>query len=266
MMHDVAGDTNGGASVLADPSDFSTLQSNVDESARHNLCTILTSLLLLGNNGRVCSGTAAENSLAVRTGPNAEDLGSDRNHGYGQAVASPACFRSQNTGINDTAHGIEQVLGKTGPVALHHVSSPHAIRRNDIALLPCGLLLHQRDMRAATGIVLDAQDCVRTRSPSFKVDHTDSSLVTTTAVSDGNATAVVTTTLRLALLGEGKRQIRPALPQMIVDRALQVTDTGRVRLVGPHHAGVPDVGSYFLGLGILFAGADGGGGAGAGAS
>ena len=260
-MHNVAGNTNGGDSVLADPSDFSTLQSNVDELARHDLCTVLACLLLLRDDGRICSGTAAEDGLAVRTGANAEDLGSDRNHGDGQAVASPACPRSQNTRIDDTTHGVEQVLGKTGPVALNNVARPHAIRRDDIALFPCSLFLNQRNMRAATGIVLDAQDCVRTRSPPIEVNHANSSLVTTTTMSDGNATAVVTTTLGLTLFGEGKSKMRPALPQMVVDRALQMTDTGRVRLVGSHHAGVPDVGS--LCLGIL---AGGGGGAGGGAS
>lgn len=259
-MHDVAGNTNGGASVLADPSDFSALQSYVDELARHNLCTILTGLLLFGNNGCICSGTAAEDSLAIRTGANAIDLGSNRNHGHGQAVTSPACPRSQNTRVNDTTHRIEQVLGKTGPVALHNVASPHAIRRNNIALPPCGLFLHQRNVRAATGIVLNAKDYVRTGDPSFKVDHADSSLVTTTAMSDGDATTVITATLRLTLLGKGKRKIRPALPQVVVDRALQVTDTGRVRLVGSHHAGVPDVGSDDLGFGI-FAGVAGAGAA-----
>lgn len=93
-------------------------------------------------------------------------------------------------------------------------------------------------MSTSTWIVLDAIDQMRTSLPALKVNGSYPPLRATSVMSDGDPSRVVTTSLAVALLGVGQRQEGSALPQVIVDRTLQMTDTGCSRLVGAHDDGV----------------------------
>ena len=212
MVHDVASDADCSAGVFANSSNLSTLQFDIDKPSRHNLGSVRTGFFLLGDNRRVCASTAAEDGGTVCPGANVEHLGSNWNHMNRQTVSSPARLGSQNTGIDNTSHAIEQVLRNTCPVALNDISSPHAIRCDNVALLASSVLCYQSDMGASAGVVLDAIDCVRSRSETVEVDRPDSPLVTTSAMPDGNSTRVVSASFGLSLFGEGKREERPALP------------------------------------------------------
>lgn len=233
-MHDIAGDADRCARILADPAHFAALQPDNDMLALHHLGAVIASLLFLGNDGRVRAGAAAENGTTIAPGPDVVHDRTDGNHVHRQAVPPPGRLCRQNTGIDDTTHAVEEILGNAGPVALHHVSSAHALSCHDIALLPRRLLRQQGNVRAPARVVLDTLDRVRPWRPPVEVDGTNSPLVTTTTVSNGDTTTVVPATLAVALLGERQGKIGPALPQVVVDRPLEMSKTRCPRLVCSH--------------------------------
>jgi len=151
-----------------------------------------------------------------------------------QAVPPPRRLRCQDTGIDNTAHAVEEVLGDASTVALDNVAGPHALSSDNVALLAGCLLCQQCDMGTAARIIFDALDKMRSRCPPIKVNGPDSSLHTTTAMPDGDFTRVVSATLAMPLLGKCQRKVRPALPEMIVDGALEMTGAGCPRLVCSH--------------------------------
>lgn len=237
LVVDVARDPDRRACILADLPDLSALQPHVDELSRHDLCTVLTSLFLLGHNGCIGAGAATEYSASV--GPRADivHLGPNRNHVDRQAVPPPARFCCQDTRIDDTTHAVKKIFRNTSPVALHNISSAHAIGGNDIALPACCLFGQERNVSASPGIVLDALDKMWTGLPSLEVHCSNSSLCTAATVSDGDDTAVVPAALAMALLGEGQGKKRSPLPQMVVYGALEMSNTRGPRLVRPHQDG-----------------------------
>lgn len=152
---------------------------------------------------------------------------------HGQTVAAMRRLGGQDTRIDDTTHAVEQVLGDAGPVAVDDIASPHAVGGDDVALLASGLVREQGDMRGTTRVVLDPLDGVRSRRPPVKVHGPDAPLVSATTVSHGDPTRVVSSSSCLSLLGVGEFHVRPALPQVVVDGALQMSHTGGPGLVGP---------------------------------
>lgn len=204
----------------------------------HDLGTIIPRLLLFGCDDTVCTSTPAETGRTVLPRADAKDLSAHGDHVHGQTVAAMSGLGGQDTGIDDTAHAVEQVLGNAGPVAVDDVAGPHAVGGDDVALLAVGLVRDQGDVRRAARVVLDPLDDVRARGPPVEVHRPDAPLVSTTAVSDGDPTRVVPSTSCLALLGEGEFHVRPALPQVVVDGALQMSHTGGPGLVGPEDDGL----------------------------
>jgi hypothetical protein len=59
-----------------------------------------------------------------------------------------------------------------------------------------------------------------------KIHHAYPTLVTTTVMADCDATAVVTTTLGVATLGESQSMNGTAFPEVVVDWSPQVSYTG----------------------------------------
>jgi hypothetical protein len=125
-------------------------------------------------------------------------------------------------------------LGNARPVTLHHVSGAHALGGHNITLVSRRLLRQQGDVGTPARVVLDALNRVRPRRPPLEVKSAEPPLVTTSTMSDGDLAAMVSATLPVAFLGDRQRQIRPALPEVIVDGPFKMPKTGRPRLVRSH--------------------------------
>lgn len=118
----------------------------------------------------------------------------------------------EDTGIDDTAHAVEKILGNTGTIALDDITGSHALGGDDICLLVGGILVEKRNVGAATRIILDSLDRMGTGQETMKVDGPYPPLGTTSVMSDSNLTSVVATTLGHTFLGEGQWKEWPALP------------------------------------------------------
>ena len=245
MVMGVARDANGSARVLADSSDLAALEPNVDVLARHDLDSALRRLLILALDNGIGARAPAEDRASLRVGPNVEDGRANRDQVHGEAVPPVRRLGGQDTGIDHAAHAVEQLLGDARPVAVDHVAGPHTLRGDDVRLLAGGLLVQQRDVRTPVRVVLDALDEVRPGKPAVEVDRPYPPLVAASAMPHGDLTKVVPATLGHALLGEGQRQERPTLPQMVIDGSLQMPHTG-----GPGLVGAEDDGGLPLGLGL----------------
>lgn len=233
-MHDVAGDANGGARVLADLADFTALQPDDDMLPSHHLGAIVARLFLLGDDGRIGPRAAAEDCTAVVLGTDVVHHRADRDHVHRQAVPAPGRPRCQNTGIDDAAHAVQQVLWNAGAIALHHIAGTHALGGHNVALVARRLLRQEGNVRAPARVVLDALDRVWPRSPPLEINGANPPLVATTAMPDGDAPAVVPAAFPVALFGNGQGQVRSALPQVVVDRPFEMSKTRRPRFVRPH--------------------------------
>jgi len=237
-MHDIAGHTDRRAGVLADLAHFTTLKPDNDVLACHDLGTVLASLFLLRDNRGIGTRSTAEYRRAIRARANVVDDSADRNHVQRQAVPSPTRLRSQDTVVNNTAHALNQLFWNARPIALHNISSAHALGCHDIALLARRLIRDQRDVCAPARIVLDTVNDMRAGLPAVEVDNTNAPLGTTTAVPDSDATRVVPTTLAKTLFGKRQGQEWATLPEVIVDGTSEMAKTGCPRLVGAHLDGV----------------------------
>lgn len=235
LVHDVAGDANGCASILADPAYFAALQPDSDKLARHHLGAVFARFFFLGYDSRIGSSAAAEDGGAIRPGSHVEYNRPHRNHVHGQAVPSPGRFCRENTGIDDSSHAVKQLLWNTSTVALHHIPGSHALGCHDVALLARRLLGQQCDMGAPAGIILDSLDEMRPWRPPVKVDSTDSPLVATSAMPDRDAASVIPPALPLSLLGDRQWKMWPTLPQVVVDGSFEMPSAGCPRFVGSHH-------------------------------
>lgn len=193
---------------------------------------LLRRLAAFGDDGCERTGAAAELAALARVQTDIEDQSPDGDHVEGQAVPSPGGSGSKNTGIDDSAHALPQVLRDTGHVALDDITGSHTIRGQDVAQFAGLLAPHEGDVGGPAGVVLDPLDDMRAGRFALKVDDTDSPLVTTAAMPDGDSAAAVPATSRLALLREGQLVDGTALPEVVVDRSPQVSDAGCPGLVG----------------------------------
>ena len=221
----VARNANGCTGILADLPDLSTLQPHIDELPRHDLGAILAGFFVLGDDGRICACASAENSATIWPRTNVVNNGPDGNHVHRQAVPPPASLCSKNTGINYSTHAVEQVFWDASSVALHNIARPHSICSNDIALPTRRLFGKKRNVCTAARVVLDAVNCMWAWSPPIKVDGSDSPFGTSSTMSHGDDTTVIPASLAMALLRESKGKKRSTLPQMVVDRPLEMSKT-----------------------------------------
>lgn len=238
MMVDVAGNANGGTGILADPTHFTTLEPHLDVLSGHDLGSIVLGLFVLVDDDRRGSGTATEHSASLGGGTDSEDGGTDGNHVHWQTVSPESGLRGEDTGINDTAHAVEEILRNASAVAVNDISGPQSIRSEDISVTSCGLLGDEGNVGTSSGVILNALYQMRPRAVSDEVDGSYPSLRTTSTVSHGNSTRHISATLRLALLGKGQWEERPAFPQMVVDGTPQMSHTGSARLVGSENGGL----------------------------
>lgn len=215
----VAGHTDCGASLGADPAHFTTLQS-------YGHVSDLASDVVLRDDGGVRACATAEDRPLVCRAANAVYLSTHRNHLHRQAVATESGLGRQHTRIHDTTHARQQRLRNTSTERLDCVASTHALGSNDVALPLRLQILHQCQMSRAIGVVLDALNHVFARLVALEVDRPDSSPGATTPVPHDNTARVVAATLAMANLCECELGIRLAFPEMVVDRALQMAHTG----------------------------------------
>lgn len=246
----VAGDTNSRTAILVNEASLTTRQADSDVLSQALLLLLLAqsqgllllfgliglNLLLpgvatLGDYGGICTSTSAQ--LAALVGPqsNIEDESADGNHVQRKAVSTPGSSRSQHTRVDSPAHTLPQVVGNTGHVALHNVSSPHTIRRKDIAQLGSLLAPNQGNVCATTWVVLDPLHKMGPSVCPHEIHHPYPTLVTTTMMADCDAAAIVTATLGVTTLGECQSVDRTAFPEVIVDWSPQVSYTGGTRRV-----------------------------------
>lgn len=219
MVVGIAGNTNGGASIGADSSDFAALKANSD------LPDLLANLLL-GNNSSKSASATAEDSTLAGGGANGVDLSSEGNHAHRETIAAEGSLCGKHTGIHNTTHAPQKLSRDTGAEALNDVSSTHAIGSQDITLLSRLLACEEGQVGAAVGVVLDAVDGVLAGLHALEVDGTDASSVTAAVVSHGDATGAVTSSLSMTDFGECELGQRLSFPEMVVDGAAQVSHTG----------------------------------------
>lgn len=95
---------------------------------------------------------------------------------------------------------------------MENVASPETLCGEYVGLLPRGLLCDQRNVRASTGVVLDAIDQVSSRPPALKIYGPYSSFSASATMPDGDAPIYVSTAFALALFGIRQGQERSAFP------------------------------------------------------
>ena len=117
-----------------------------------------------------------------------------------KAIALEGSLGSENTGIDDTTHAVQQVLGDASAVTVDDIASPQAIGSNNVRLSTSGLLSEEGNMCASTRIVLNALHQMRPRAAPFEIHGAYPPLRTTTSMPDSDPAVDVTTTLRMAFL------------------------------------------------------------------
>lgn len=148
-----------------------------------------------------------------------------------QTITPPRRFRRQHTRINDTTHRVEEILGNTRAVTLDSITLAQALRGKDVALSSSSDLGDEGNVTTTARIALDAVDDMRTGGFAEKVESADTTLVTASTVTDGDATGVVTTSDTLAFAGNGEGLEGTSFPEVLADGAEEMTETGGARLV-----------------------------------
>lgn len=246
----ITGDSNGGTAVLMDQTDFTTLQANgnVLGDAIHLLLLALRNALFLtgplfrfrlgllggrqlvgplGDDGGKGTRATAQLASLARTQAHVEDQRTNGHHVQRQAVSSPCRSGREDTRINGTAHALPQMLGDAGHVTLHHIPRSHTFGRHDISQPLRLLVAKQSNVRAPPRIVFDALHQLGARCISQEIDRSNTALVTTTLMPDGHSTRVVTTALPVTPFGKRQLLYRTSLPDVVIDRPAQMSDTRR---------------------------------------
>lgn len=191
----------------------------------------LDNLFFVDDDG-VGTSAAAEDATAAHFGANIEDLGAQRDHVDGKAVAARGCLCRQHTRVDDAAHAGEKLLGNAGAVALDLVTGAHAIGGNNVRLLARRDAGDQGKMGSAVGVIFDALDHVLAGLEALVVDDTDTALVAATPMTDRDAAGVVATAQMLTFALDREASVGPTLPKVVVDGALEMAQAGSAGLVG----------------------------------
>lgn len=223
----VAGYADGGASFCADSAHLTTLQthSNISDDAID---------IVLCNDCGVSTSTSTEHCTLVGCAADVVHLSTHRHHLHRQAVSAESGLCCQHTRIHHTAHARKQRFRNSSAERLDSVASAHAFRSNDVAFpLRCHVF-NQRQVSRAIRIVLNALYNVLAGLITLEIHSPDSPPGSTTSVPHHNTSSVVTTTLAVTNFCVSEFGVGLSLPEMVVDRALQVAHTGSPGLVGLH--------------------------------
>ena len=93
-------------------------------------------------------------------------------------------------------------------------------------------------MGATAGVIFDSLDQMRARREALEVDGPDTPLHAATVVPYRHPSSVVSAALRMTFLRECQWQKRPSLPQMVVDRSLEMSLARRSRLIDAENSRV----------------------------
>ena len=152
----------------------------------------------------------------------------DGNHAQREHIARPDGLRTEDTEINGIVAVLLLLVLHHMAVALHGIACHESIRSKNVTQTLCLAVLNQRNVGAASGVILDTHDLLLTRLPAVKVDEAQAASVATTAATDRNV-AVVVPTARFAL---SHRELthRLAAVQVWIQRVPQPPNRGRDRL------------------------------------
>ena len=229
----VAGDADGGASILVHPPDLTTLQLHVHIHARHDLGAVGLGLLLFADDGSVRTRAATEDGGALESRTDVEHHSPHGDEVDGQAVPPEDGLGGKNTGIDDTTHAVEEALRDTGAVAVHYLAGAHAVGGDDVRFPPCCLFCDEGDMGTPAGVVLDPVDDMGAGPPPIEIDGPNPALRTASPMPHCDSPVHVAASLPVTPLRERQGQMGSALPQVVVDRTPQVSHTRCPGLVGP---------------------------------
>lgn len=218
----IADDADGGSGTLLDTPHLTRLQADDDT----------VGALVARNDSGMGSSRAAEDGTSVCSRPHRVDDGSNGYHVQREAVSTPGCLCGQHTGIDDAAHGGEEIARDAGTVALHNVALAEPVRRQDVALLARGEVGDESDVAGAAGVTLDAVDAVGAALAPVEVDAADTGFVAASHVAHCDAAGRVAASLAVALLGERERLVGATLPEVVIDWPHEMADTRSTGLVG----------------------------------
>ena len=152
----------------------------------------------------------------------------DGNHAQREHIARPDGLRTEDTEIDGIVAVLLLLVLHHMAVALHGIACHESIRSKNVTQTLCLAVLNQRNVGAASGVILDTHDLLLTRLPAVKVDEAQAASVATTAATDRNV-AVVVPSARFAL---SHRELthRLAAVQVWIQRVPQPPNRGRDRL------------------------------------
>jgi len=243
----VAGNSNGTTGIWADLSKFATLQAYCNAFDVNGLAFFGHPLhLFLCHDDSICACAPTKHTPAFGLGAHIEDLGTKRYHVNRQTIASRRRLGRQHTRIDNATHALQQVLRDTRPVALHLITRPQTVGSNNVCLFASLDAGDEGQMGAAVGVVLDAVHDMLAWEVALVVDYPDTPLVTATSVSHSDLAGVVSAAQMLSLACNGKLEMRSPLPEVVVDRPLQMAQTRSAWLVCAQGDELISSGSFIL--------------------
>jgi hypothetical protein len=217
----IARHANRRGGIFLHPSNLSTLQPDDDR---------IRARVARDDGGMGASGPA-EDGGTLFGGSDGVDNGSDRNHLQRQTIPSPSRLCRQHTRIDNTAHGRQKLLWDPASVALHRVPRAQSIRRKDVAFPLRSNVGDKRDMCGSAGVAFNAVDDVWAGLGAEEVDGSDTALVPASAVAHDYAAGVVAASFAVAFFGEGEGFVGFTFPEVFVDGADEMADTGSAGFV-----------------------------------
>ena len=114
---------------------------------------------------------AHELGRAQRQERNGMDGRADGNHAQREHIARPDGLRTEDTEIDGIVAVLLLLVLHHMAVALHGIACYESIRSKNVTQTLCLAVLNQRNVGAASGVVLNAHDLLLTRLPAVKVDE-----------------------------------------------------------------------------------------------
>ena len=195
VLNVVAGDPDSRARIPVDLPHFAALQPHVHPQ---RLPRVLGIIFVLVHDHGPRPGRPADLSALVRPKTHVEHDRARRYHVQREAVAPPRRSRSKHTDIRRAAQGIDHFLGDALSERLDDFSRAHALRSDNVAQSPRGIVLQQRDMRRPARIVFDPLHRLLPSLHPTEVDHPDPPFVPASTVPHGDSAGIVSTADMLA--------------------------------------------------------------------
>lgn len=149
-----------------------------------------------------------------------------------QTVPAERSLGCKNTRVNSTAHAVQEILRKTRTIAVDDIASTHALCGNNVCFAASGLFCEERNVSTSAGVVLDSFHQMRSGSFANKVNDSYPALGTTTTVSDCDSAVDIAAALAMTLFRYRQGQERSTLPEVVIDWAYQMSNTGGYGFVG----------------------------------